>query len=248
MTTGLIEKTMARLGHPPKKKAAFLSQISSYPLIWPMGWEVTPERDRLPAKDRITNYLVAKDYTLKELKSLGASNILISSNLPLQADGEPFLDYLERAIDEPGIAVYFFVGDKPYVMACDAWQYPKDNLRSIGVAIGHIRSTERIVAPYYLERLLAGFLIVEEEQPSTSHDNAHPDISQPHHWPQSPNPQKWWEILNLSPSAGVSEIESAYRSLARANHPDRGGDANKMHLLNQAVAHARQGLKKYPNK
>ena len=41
-------------------------------------------------------------------------------------------------------------------------------------------------------------------------------------------------VLHLRPSAPPELVDAAYRTLARLNHPDRGGDHDAMLALNQA--------------
>jgi hypothetical protein len=44
----------------------------------------------------------------------------------------------------------------------------------------------------------------------------------------------YYEVLEVSPRARQSVIEKAYRALMREDHPDRGGDARKAQLINEA--------------
>jgi len=45
------------------------------------------------------------------------------------------------------------------------------------------------------------------------------------------NTTKFYEILGVDKKAQGEQIRQAYRKLAAKNHPDRGGDAEKVTLL-----------------
>jgi len=44
-----------------------------------------------------------------------------------------------------------------------------------------------------------------------------------------------WEVLGLAPGASVSDVQAARRRLAKQAHPDAGGDAAAMQVLNAAA-------------
>lgn len=56
--------------------------------------------------------------------------------------------------------------------------------------------------------------------------------------------QLWWEVLGVSPSASVEMIKAAYRTVAKATHPDSApdgkGDVDKFRKANEAY---KRGLK-----
>jgi len=51
-----------------------------------------------------------------------------------------------------------------------------------------------------------------------------------------PKPQTkgWWTVLGVSPNSSKAEINAAYHQLAKKYHPDMGGDAVKMAIINAA--------------
>ena len=56
--------------------------------------------------------------------------------------------------------------------------------------------------------------------------------------PDAPIP--WWTVLDVEPTAGLEEIERAYRERAKEHHPDRGGRPEMMAAINRARDEARK--------
>lgn len=56
----------------------------------------------------------------------------------------------------------------------------------------------------------------------------------------APNTNPWHEILGVSASASLAEIDAAYRRLASERHPDKGGSDAMMAELNAARDAARK--------
>ena len=135
----------------------------AHPLAWPTGWPRTPSHAR--ESDRRfhgKNYRLSvgrvRNQLLDELRLLGASNIVVSSNVPTRSDGLLHSD--PRRLDDPGIAVYFKFKGKQMVMARDGFISVAGNLLSLGLAIEGLRQLERHGGSLVLERAFEGFLAI----------------------------------------------------------------------------------------
>jgi len=47
-------------------------------------------------------------------------------------------------------------------------------------------------------------------------------------------PKEWYEILEVSPYASVTEVKAAFRKKAKETHPDTGGDAETFRKVKEA--------------
>lgn len=180
--------------------------IEAYPLAWPDGW---PRRQSWERKDSAyqVEFGKARDDLLRELRLMGARDVVLSSYVPLRRDGLPYANTSEPK--DPGIAVYWT--DRkghPRVIACDVWRRVRENMRAVGIAIESIRSLERTGASEILERAFAGFA-------------------------RLPASSDHWGVLGIR-KASRAELDARYRELARQHHPDRGGDAAVMASINAA--------------
>jgi len=195
--------------------------IEAYPLKWPDGWPRTPshrrENDhRFGGRGGITVGR-ARDRLMDELRLLGATDIVVSSNVPIRPDGLLYAD--NKRLDDPGIAVYFKFKKKPLVMARDAFISVAGNLRTLGLAIEGLRQLERHGGSLMLERAFTGFLAI-----------APPDWKKP-----------WREVFGIKPD-WAGDITELYRAKARTRHPDAGGSDTLMAELNVAYEEARREL------
>jgi hypothetical protein len=183
----------------------------AYPLQWPAGWPRTSDGAKKVSSPFRTTFDKARRELLAELARLGARDIVISSWLPLRNDGFPRADAAKRAIADPGVAVYFTLRKRQMVMARDAYWSVHDNLRSIGLAIEHLRGLERHGGAAMMERAFDGFAQIE-----------------------APGAKHWSLVLNVARDAGAAQINEAFRRLARERHPDQGGSEAMMAELNVA--------------
>lgn len=175
----------------------------AYPLAWPAGWPRARSRRSAPFKVPPSQ---AKREMMEELARLGASDVIVSTDQPLNKDGSPSL---ARRWGDPGVAVYFKRKGRNVVLACDQYSELHDNMRAIGKTAEAMRGIERWGASDMLDRAFTGFEAL-------------------------PAPEQWWQVLGVDQSASADEIESAWRTKARDAHPDRGGSNAAMARLNAA--------------
>jgi hypothetical protein len=193
----------------------------SYPLQWPEGWPKTPKDKRKRYSQFRTAFVRARDELQRELARLGAKHVVVSSWLAVRNDGQPYADAARRRIDDPGVAVYFELRGRPMVMARDAFETVHDNLRSIGLAIEHLRGLERHGGGTMMERAFDGFLAIAA-------------------------PKDAWTILGVDRNATPEQIVAAHRMLAKQAHPDAGGSDGAMAELNRARDVALAAAKEMP--
>ena len=185
-----------------------------FPLTWPVGQPRTPSWKRNIARFDTTQDR-AQSGLMAEISRLGGRDVILSTNIEIRRDGFPYARQ-QRLADDPGVAVYFTYKGRPMCFACDKWSHIKDNMQAIRKTIEALRGIERWGSGDMMEAAFRGF-------------------------EQLPNPERHWsDILGVSATATLEEIEAAYRAAARDAHPDRGGSTEQMSRLNAARDKARK--------
>jgi hypothetical protein len=188
----------------------------AYPLYWPSGWK----RSSYPGDSRFrTGFGEARNLLFAELDRMGASHVILSTNVPLRNDGLPRANMRPDGGDS-GVAVYFQRKGKAMVFACDKFRKTEDNIYAIAKTIDAMRGIERWGASDMMERAFAGFKALNSENEGES----------------------WWSVLGCSASATAEEIELAYRAKVKIAHPDAGGSHEEMRKVNVARDQARAAL------
>jgi hypothetical protein len=186
--------------------------IEAYPLYWPEGRPRSKWQYQSNFKASLGE---ARDGLLAELSRLGARKIILSTNIPLRQDGLPYANASEP--HDSGAAVYFEYKGKPMCFACDKYKRVRENLRAIEKTIDAIRGIERWGSSDMMERAFRGFTALPEKAG-----------------------EYWRDVLQIPAEQKVNaaDIETAFRRLAHVAHPDKGGDVEQWHLLNNARANA----------
>lgn len=176
----------------------------AYPLQWPAG----VPRTNAPSHSPFQATIKAADVAIRrEVRLMGGSLPVVSSNLELRRDGFPYAG--QRQPNDAGVAVYFLRRGRQMVFACDKWRKVEDNMRAIAKTIEALRGIERWGSSDLMERAFTGFEAL-------------------------PAPEQWWQTLGVAQKATREEINAAYRAKARAAHPDTGGSEAAMARLNSA--------------
>ena len=199
----------------------------SYPLQWPEGWPWTPPAKRTRGEQfkhkaasgwrELVTFAVARDALYDELRKLGATNVVVSTNHKPDRYGVPTES--KKPVADEGVAIYFLFKEKGMAMACDRFDNAAANMRSLGLAIDAMRQLDRHGGGAMMERAFSGFLAI-----------APPTWKKP-----------WRQVFGVDPE-WHGDIKALYREKAKNRHPDSGGSDSLMAELNVAFDEARDEL------
>ncbi|MBS4040371.1 MAG: J domain-containing protein [Flavobacteriales bacterium] len=173
-----------------------------YPLSWPPGWRRTDE----PDSSRFGNVSISResDEVVHQLEMMGATNIIISSNMRYRNDGIPYAN--QGYIEDKGVAVYFNLNGEQQCIPCDKWNSLGDNLRAINKTVEALRGIERWGAKEMVNAAFKGFRALPETIIMGEHTS-----------------RLWHDVLQVSPTADYDIVQSAYKRMLHKSHPDTGG-------------------------
>jgi len=183
------------------------------PLEWPPGWKRTPgaqrQRARPTARANVMRHAVIDD-----LGRMGASTAWFSFSQ------QPAEWAVERGRGDPGVAVYWELRGRTYVLAVDRYSTATGNLHAIYQLIGALAAGGQANHEAF-HRLLSGLRTVTPDS-----DVVVEDIP-------------WWRMLGFEQIPPKQAAEKAHRKLVLQIHPDRGGSNELLRLLNDAWSRAR---------
>lgn len=186
-----------------------MTEKTAYPLFWPTG--------RVRSKQRKTNgqfktsFASARDNCEHEIKLLGGTKTVISTNIRLKRDGRAEHVDFGKTIPDPGVAVYFQRNGKEMCFACDCWNHVQDNMHAIALTISALRGIARWGTGDMMEAAFRGFAALPERTSSA-----------------------WHEVLGVRINASPEQVKEAYRVLVKKHHPDLGGNAEQMRRVQAA--------------
>lgn len=176
--------------------------VDAFPLSFPPGWKRTPLCSKKNARFG-TSFARARDSLMNELKLLGGTNIVLSSNIPLRRDGLPYGNTGQPA--DTGVAVYFTRKGKQQCVPCDKWRRVEDNVHAINLTIGALRGLDRWGANEMVDAAFMGFQQLE--------DKSHTSY--------------------FAGCRDSEERKKLYRELAKVMHPDNGGNTDEFVRMKQ---------------
>jgi hypothetical protein len=150
---------------------------------------------------------------LEEVRLLGGKLTIISSNIPSNTYGKPYLN--APTPDDAGVAVYWVREGKQEVMACDRWKKPWENMRAIYYAVAGLRQMERAGATQIMERAFEAFRLPAPAEARPS----------------------WRDVLGTAVRT-KKDASAAFRDRATKLHPDVGGDIEAFRQLERAYSDA----------
>jgi hypothetical protein len=192
----------------------------SFPLQWPLGRGKTTSYQRRDAAFK-TSMGKAREELLRQLKLLGARNVVISSNIAtyIRAGQEYMYVDQRKSMDEPGVAVYYSWKNEQYALACDRWKTVADNLQALNKTVEAIRGLERWGTGEMVKAAFMGF----KELPA-----------------QTQAEVSIWDTLELRVKPQSPDVvRDAFRRLSKIRHPDvPGGSTVAFQKLNDAYQKA----------
>lgn len=189
--------------------------IENYPLTWPNGWARSGKQER----SKFGNVSIHQESVdiARQLRLMGATNVVVSSNMRYRLDGLPYAQ--QGYIEDNGVAVYFDLNGEQQCIPCDKWLSIGDNLRAVSKTVEALRGIERWGAKEMVNAAFRGFKALPSsfEMPAPKREH-----------------RQWYIVLGVEQSADSHKVKSAYRGLLKLHHPDVGGDKDDFDEIQQA--------------
>ena len=106
----------------------------TYPLQWPAGYKRHSPAERIYSRFEQTMDK-AQRFLRTEIARLAGTDLIVSSNIPVRRDGGLYADYMNRKLEDPGIAIYFKYNGKQISMCCDQYLRVWENIYALGKGI-----------------------------------------------------------------------------------------------------------------
>lgn len=191
--------------------------IEGYPLQYPVGKVRTEKPERSSFREHSIAQAVI--WLRQEINKMKGTNLVISSNLMMRADGLPYSNQKQPV--DTGVAVYFKLKDKDQCFACDRWNKVEHNIWAIYKSIECIRGLERWGSKDMLESAFKGFQALP-----------------------SPDQVTNTKVRYFAGCNTLSEGKERFRNMVAELHPDNKetGDQNAFIELNTQYTQFKQSM------
>lgn len=139
----------------------------------------------------------------EEVRRLGGSDLIVSTNLPVRNDGMIYAAYLDKRIDDPGVAIFFKYKKKEVTMCCDKYLRVWENIYALANGIEALRGMDRWGVSEFLDRAFTGFAALPAAGQTT--------IKRP-----------WYDVLACSRDSQPDVVKRHFRELLKQYDPING--------------------------
>lgn len=186
--------------------------VAAYPLTWPPTFPRAKYREAGRFKTALPNAIKNVQASLRGFASDSGKTL---KDLVISSNVTLGAD----SPADPGVAVWFMWDSMQVCIPVDRYSSVASNLQ----AIHHILEARRVELRHgtlaLVRATFQGFLALP-----------------------APVGGMWWEVLGVSQTASLEEARAAWKRLATENHPDKGGDQDRMAQINKAFADAEKEI------
>ncbi len=186
--------------------------IAAYPLTWPPTFPRAKYREAGRFKTALPNAIKNVQASLRGFASDSGKTL---KDLVISSNVTLGAD----SPADPGVAVWFMWDGMQVCIPVDRYSSVASNLQ----AIHHILEARRVELRHgtlaLVRATFQGFIALP-----------------------APAGGMWWEVLGVSQTASLEEARAAWKKLASENHPDKGGDPDRMAQINKAFADAEKEI------
>jgi hypothetical protein len=188
------------------------------PLQWPTGQQRTQRRRNAPFKAQHATIINELD---RAIRKLGITDVQITTDRRVRIDGQLSMSTSDTAAD-PSIAMYFTRKGEDVCIAFDKFNDIWGNLRAVGLYLEYMARLETYDMTEMADKAFTGFTAL------------------PEHATAIVPPRKWYDVLEVQPSASMDVITGAYHRLLHKTHPDKGGNNDAFIELQDAYKKAKE--------
>jgi hypothetical protein len=189
--------------------------VEAFPLNWPAGTPRTAFRSS--SKFKPNGFGRARDEVIRQVRLLGGTEMIFSTNVRLRGDGVPLANQAD-VLPDPGVAIYFRHPTRGQLcFACDRYPKVSENAYAIAKTLDAIRGIARWGTAEFVDRAFTGFRALPLA--GTTEDGA----------------KSWWVVLGVRRDARVDVVNERARELLAEFHPDKpGGDRARYDEVGEA--------------